>query len=46
MDEIYLVVVKVLVAFFAAGLLSFALTPPHAVCIKSRFHVWEALPFT
>ena len=28
MDEIYLVVVKVLVAFFAAGLLSFALTPP------------------
>ena len=28
MDEIYLVVVRVLVAFFAAGLLSFALTPP------------------
>lgn len=28
MDEIYLVVIRVLVAFFAAGLLSFALTPP------------------
>lgn len=28
MDEIYLVVVKILAAFFAAGLLSFVLTPP------------------
>lgn len=28
MDEIYLVVLKVLVAFFAAGILSFVLTPP------------------
>lgn len=28
MDEIYLVVIKVLVAFFAAGILSFLLTPP------------------
>ena len=28
MDEIYLVVIKVLAAFFAAGVLSFLLTPP------------------
>lgn len=28
MDEVYLVVVRVLIAFFAAGILSFALTPP------------------
>ncbi|MCD8356130.1 MAG: undecaprenyl/decaprenyl-phosphate alpha-N-acetylglucosaminyl 1-phosphate transferase [Clostridia bacterium] len=28
MDEIYLVVIKVLVAFFAAGILSFLFTPP------------------